>query len=161
MNSSHVCTLISFLRCVPGWDCPWFANTRTGLCETKTDLVNEPEIYRTAKACCEENFPGSASCEYDSLAVWGHPSNAGELFFGFCLLFSLKNVLTTALILIAYPPWAPVGSNDANSKPQWFFPDLSDNNNCLRGNNYEDWMLEEGFSDYYLFVSGDDCCKMW
>lgn len=126
-----------FGGCIPGWDCPWFANERSGLCETKSDLVNEHLIYRTAKECCEVNFAGSSSCEYDSMAVWGHPSNA------------------------AYPPWAPSSHASVNSNPQMFFPDLSDNNNCVRGNNYESWMAEEGFSDFYLFADGSDCCKMW
>lgn len=99
--------------------------------------MNEHEIYRTAQACCEDNFAGSSTCAYDSLAVWGHPSNA------------------------AYPPWLPANPNAVNTNPPKYFPALGDNNNCIRGNNYEEWMAEEGFSDFYLFDDGSDCCKMW
>jgi hypothetical protein len=126
-----------FGGCVPGWDCPWYADSRRGICDSKTDLVNIHDIYRTAKECCEVNFEGSSSCEYDSMAVFGHPNNA------------------------AYPPWAPVISNAANTKPRMYFPDLTDNNNCILGNSYEEWMEEEGFNTFYLFSDGSDCCKMW
>jgi hypothetical protein len=71
------------------------------------------------------------------MAVYGHPSNA------------------------AYPPWAPAITNIANTKPQKFWADLVDNRNCVLTNTYEEWMMEEGFSDYYLFNDGSDCCDLW
>lgn len=119
-----------------GWDCPWYPDS-SGLCKSKMDLVNEHEIYRTAEECCEEHFAGSSSCEFDSMAAYGHPSNA------------------------AYPPWLPKDSTSTNTNPQKYFPDLHGNRNCVFRNNYDDWMLEEGFVDYYLFNDGSDCCEMW
>lgn len=71
------------------------------------------------------------------MAAFGHPSNA------------------------AYPPWAPVKTNEVTTKPNMYFPDLVDNNNCILGNTYEDWMGQEGFDTFYLFSDGSDCCKMW
>ncbi|KAL3798224.1 hypothetical protein ACHAWO_003429 [Cyclotella atomus] len=89
-------------------------------------LVNEHEIYRTAKECCED------------MAVYGHPNNE------------------------AYPPWLPDSSmSSSNTNPQKYFPDLHGNNNCIFRNDYDKWMMEDGFRDYYLFDNGSDCCKMW
>ena len=125
-----------FGGCVSGWDCPWYADKRTGICSSEV-LVNEPEIYRTAKECCEVNFAGSSSCEYDSMAVYGHPSND------------------------AWPPWAPKMGNKFDLNPQKYFPDWNDNNNCILGKTYDDWMMADGFSDFYLFDVGSDCCEIW
>jgi hypothetical protein len=121
---------------VSGWDCPWYADKRTGICSSEV-LVDKHEIYRTAKECCEVQFAGSSTCEYDSMAVYGHPSNA------------------------AWPPWAPQMGNYFDVNPQKYFPDWLDNNNCILGKTYDDWMMEDGFSDFYLFDDGLDCCKMW
>jgi hypothetical protein len=71
------------------------------------------------------------------MAVYGHPSNA------------------------AYPPWAPQFGGDANTKPQKYWADLTDNHNCIFTNTYEEWMMGVGFSTYYLFNDGRDCCEMW
>ena len=71
------------------------------------------------------------------MAAYGHPSNA------------------------AYPPWAPKLGHSFDSHPQKYFPDLTDNNNCVLGKTYEAWMMEDGFSEFYLFDEGSDCCKMW
>ena len=71
------------------------------------------------------------------MAVFGHPDNS------------------------AYPPWAPAAKVTTNSKSNKFFPDLHDNFNCILDNNYDEWMMEDGFTEYYLFDQGSDCCKMW
>ena len=71
------------------------------------------------------------------MAVYGHPSNA------------------------AYPPWAPAITNNVNTKPQKFWADLLGNRNCVFTNTYDDWMMEEGFDDYYLFNDGSGCCEIW
>ena len=31
----------------------------------------------------------------------------------------------------------------------------------MRGNNYENWMQERDFREYYLFKTPDDCCEKW
>lgn len=51
--------------------------------------------------------------------------------------------------------------NHFDTNPQRYWPDLADNHNCILGKTYDDWMMEEGFSDFYLFDDGSDCCKMW
>jgi hypothetical protein len=33
--------------------------------------------------------------------------------------------------------------------------------NCVQGNNYEDWMSEHGYNDWYLFGTAVECCEAW
>ena len=42
-----------------------------------------------------------------------------------------------------------------------WFPDLHNKANCVQGNNYEDWMSENGYNDWYLFGSAEKCCEKW
>jgi hypothetical protein len=52
-------------------------------------------------------------------------------------------------------------STPKNNNPKKYFPDLADSRNCVFGKTYDSWMLQEGFSAYYLFDNATKCCEMW
>ncbi|KAL3782622.1 hypothetical protein HJC23_000004 [Cyclotella cryptica] len=121
--------------CSPGWDCPWYPDDSLGYCRSEMALVEKYDLYRTSMACCEKHFPLSSSCNADSIASRPHfPNTPGEAW-----------------------PLPPPGHPGVRK----YFPDLQNKQNCVRGKNYDLWMSQDGFADYYLFDNASDCCKLW
>ena len=48
-----------------------------------------------------------------------------------------------------------------NENGSAWFPDLHNKMNCVFGSNYENWMSEDGFGEWYLFGSSANCCEAW
>ncbi len=117
-------------------------------CRSELNQPNKFEIYRTSQECCDEQFPGSTSCLQDSI-----DSHAP---FPFPIHFpGMSN----------YRPFAPpkatnIWGTEASHRNRWF-PDLINKQNCVWGNNYENWMQTDGFLGLYLFDNSTNCCKKW
>jgi len=158
-----------FGGCSPGWDCPWFPDPTTGHCKSemhntqnngkvdknfgltslksdgKTDLHGalgvSANIFRTSKQCCEVHFNTSATCLQESKD--SHPPFPWPIHFPGTAEY--RNFL---------PP-------DERGRSNVWFPDLHNELNCVFGRNYEAWMGDNGFSDFYLFPDPRNCCKKW
>jgi len=105
---------------------------------------NHFEIYRTSLECCEAHFSSSSTClqdSKDSHAPFPWPGTEGERPFA---------------PGDAASEWSTVGSHRKS-----YFPDLVNKLNCVYGSNYEHWMTEGGFGDFYLFQDAEECCKKW
>ena len=112
-------------------------------CKSEVNQPNKYEIYRLAQECCDKQFPGSSTCLQDS--------NDSHAPFPWPVLYR--------------PNAPPVAKNiwgtEASHTTQWF-PDLINKQNCVRGNNYENWMQTDGFQGLYLFGNNStNCCKKW
>ena len=112
-------------------------------CRSEVNQPNKFEIYRTAQECCTEQFSGSSTClqvSNDSHAPFPWP------------LHNRPN---------APPDAKNIWGTEASHTTQWF-PDLINKQNCVRGNNYENWMQTDGFVGLYLFGNNaTKCCQKW
>ncbi|EJK48070.1 hypothetical protein THAOC_33163 [Thalassiosira oceanica] len=140
-----------FAGCAPGWDCPWFPDHESGFCKSELHQPNEFEIYRTAKECCDEHYGGSADCNTKAKTV-----GEGHAPFPWPIHFTGTP---------EYRPFQPPAAEnwwgtEAGNHAKWF-PDLINKQNCVFGDNYEDFMSEDGFSDEYLFGTSANCCEKW
>ena len=140
-----------FAGCSPGWDCPWFPDTNAGYCKSELHQPNNFEIYRTAKECCDEHFGGSAACMNNAKTV-----GKGHAPFPWPIHFPGTPEYREFRPLEAEHHWG----TEAGNGVAWF-PDLHNKRNCVWGNNYENWMSEDGFGDWYLFNSSATCCEAW
>jgi len=140
-----------FGGCSPGWDCPWFPDTTAGYCKSELHQPNNFEIYRTAKECCDEHFGGSTACMDNAKTV-----GKGHAPFPWPIHFPGTPEYREFRPPEAENHWGTEAGNDV----AWF-PDLNNKKNCVWGNNYEDWMSKNGFGDYYLFGSSENCCEKW
>ena len=135
VTCTETITTNPFAGCAPGWDCPWFPDRIAGHCKSEMHMTETYEIYRTSVECCETHFSGSSTClqaSKDSHAPFPFPS------------YKVR-------------PNAPPPGN----RKRYYFPDLSNKLNCVRGRNYEEWMMTDGYEEYYLFDDSSDCCAMW
>lgn len=118
-------------------------------CISELHQPNNFEIYRTSKECCDAHYSGSSTCLQDSKD--SHDP------FPWPIHFPGTQPWTR--------PFAPGEAEDhwgtEASHRDHFFPDLINKRNCVRGNNYEHWMAEEGFAAHYLFQEATDCCEKW
>jgi hypothetical protein len=117
---------------------------------------NNFEIYRTAKECCDEHYSGSSTCVQQSKEE--HDPFPWPIHFPGTQPWSR--------------PFAPeeIEGEGTNNEHHWgteagnqgrWFPDLINQLNCVWGNNYEEWMTNEGFEEDYLFLGYEDCCEKW
>ena len=137
-----------FAGCHPGWDCPWFPDTNAGHCRSEMHQVNQFQIYRTAKECCDEHFGGRRKCLKTSKD--SHPPFPWPMHFPGTPEYE------------AYRPQEAENhwGTEAGNAVAWF-PDLLNKANCVQGDNYENWMSENGYNDSYLFGTAEKCCEKW
>jgi len=137
-----------FAGCTSGWDCPWFPDSDAGHCLSEMHQPNKFEIYRTASECCKEHYGGSAICLTKSKA--SHDPFAWPIHFPGTDEYRANRQSDPEEL------WG----TDASNIGRWF-PDQINELNCKWGNNYENWMTEDGFAPYYLFSNSEDCCEKW
>ena len=113
-------------------------------CLSELHQPNNFEIYRTSKECCDEHFSSSSACLQDS-------KNSHDPF-PWPIHFPGTEPWTR--------PFALHVAEDYWGTAHWF-PDLINKLNCVRGSNYENWMMMDGFEAYYLFNNAEDCCEKW
>mmetsp|Transcript_1468 Transcript_1468/g.2820 ORF Transcript_1468/g.2820 Transcript_1468/m.2820 type:complete len:733 (-) Transcript_1468:83-2281(-) len=155
--------------CYPGWDCPWFPDPESDKCLSEMHQPNNFEIYRTAKECCTAHYSGKVdSCVFESQNLHirtvgdvlhlrdngGHPVGSGP--YPWPIHFpGTEN----------HRPFAPPEAREhwmteASHRARWF-PDMHNKLNCVFGDNYENWMQEDGFAENYLSKTSEDCCERW
>ena len=122
---------------------------RSRHCRSEVNQPNKFEIYRTAQECCDEQFTGSATCL--------QASNDSHAPFPWPIHFPWTP---------GHRPFAPPeAKNIWGTEPSHtaqYFPDLINKQNCVRGNNYENWMQTDGFQGLYLFGNNATrCCQKW
>ena len=78
---------------------------------------------------------------------------------GCCSVWFSDEVAECEVNVIATNNGSPIGGGDDDEDPEKWYPTLVYPYICLNDGNIPDWMLQEGYEQYYVFKSKPACCK--